>query len=133
MQNEDTIPYATVMRCGSRRLSDNESTPSRPLTCKWQASANAPPATHNAMRLWQADLGINPIAHSCLLQHVLDMTGKCQCTPSDAQCIAVVSSRKSSRLGRALTPSCPSIWMRQASNNAPRRHIGWCLFCDQPQ
>ena len=52
---------------------------------------------------------------------------------SDAQCTAVVSSRKSSRLGRAVVPSSPSTWMRQASGNAPWRRTGWCLFCDQTE
>ena len=67
MQNEDALTCVVVMLCGSLHWLDSKFVPSRPLTCKWQASSNAPLATHSAMQLCKADLGIDPTARSCPL------------------------------------------------------------------
>ena len=80
---------------------------------KWQCTPRRRTAQCAYAEGRRSDSALLP---SCLT--TCDTAGKRQCTPSDTQCTAVVSSRKSSRPGRALAPSCPSTWTRQASANA---------------
>ena len=85
--------------------------------------------THSAMRLCGGTSIIQ--CTPTFLPHNLDTAGKRQCTPSNIQCTTVVSSRKSSRPGRALAPSCPLTWTRQASANAERQHTAQCGYAKQ--